>query len=346
MAGGERIESTSHDDGEHDDGEHDDGVSRRGFLAAGAAGVAAATLWRTPVARSAPRRSLGPPAPSPTPTRYALIIEGRPMGFLIAAEGGNPYGEVIETLSPTGASNKHIGAVKYEDFSLRMGMSMNRGVWDWISAMLGGRPIARDGSVAALDSQLNVIEETTFINAMISEIRFPESDASTKEHAYLTLKIRPEATERVKGQGTLPSRGSKAWLASNFRFQDGGGSLATARVSKVDAFTIKQTIVVGERPGPLEVGDLRVTFAAADRSPTWDEWFEAHVLKGESSDERGGSLTYLSSNLSTVLGTVHFVNMGIFGLAEEPAPSGGETIRRTVAQMYVEQIRFEVPRTA
>ena len=65
------------------------------------------------------------------------------------------------------------------------------------------------------------------------------------------------------------------------------------------------------------------------------------MIKGNNSseEEKNGKLEYLAPNLSEVLFTLEFHNLGIFKLASETFEAGDQ-IQRVKAEMYCEQMTF------
>ncbi|HEY8724259.1 MAG TPA: hypothetical protein VIL92_10435 [Gaiellaceae bacterium] len=215
----------------------------------------------------------------------------------------------------------------------------------------------------------NAVKELDFYNALITETTIPALDGASKDPAYLTLKLTPQSTQPTKPSGTLPStQGSKqkAWLASNFKLEL--GKLDTTRVSKIDSFTIKQTLVqpttdLGDvtfpeqalvvsvppyvlQPGQIDFPNLRVTLTEAS-AQTWIDWSESFIRQGNNSDEneKSGTIRFFASDLTTELARVDLFGVGIFDLTDErPLDAAStDTVRRLVAELYVERMAFVFP---
>lgn len=329
-------------------------ASRARFLGTvGAAGVAGAALaggaWRTGKAGAA----AAPGGRAYSAGFFALQLDGsKESGFLRSVEGGNAVGEVVhEVGSATYYQKKHIGNVKYEEFTAEFGLALPKDVYDWISATLTGKHERKSGSIIAADFNYEARARREFSDALITEIGFPAMDASSKDPAYMTLKFAPERTEDKPASGKLSSgskQQQKLWLPSNFRLEIKG--LPTGKVSKIDALTIKQTAVtddIGEtrdyqkEPGKLEYPNLVFTIPEVDAQP-WRDYFETFVIKGNNGEEfeRTGRLTYLAPNLSDELGRLEFFNLGIFKLSTDKAESSSDTIRRVKVELYCERIEF------
>jgi hypothetical protein len=91
--------------------------------------------------------------------------------------------------------------------------------------------------------------------------------------------------------------------------------------------------------GVPEFPNLRIELSAASAA-TWRTWFQSFVIDGHSSatDEKSGSLSFLNANLTTVLATINFYNLGIFRLENEPADPS-----RVVAELYCERMELAIP---
>jgi hypothetical protein len=284
---------------------------------------------------------------------FFFELDGVTCGFIKSVEGGSASAEVInEPAGPSHYVKKHIGNPKYEDFSLQIDLSMEKSVYDWIAAAWNGKFLRRDGSIQAADYNMNIKSEREFFNALITETTIPAMDASSKEPCYLTLKFAPELTRFKKASGKLTSQLSKGvqkrWLPANFRLVIDG--LDCTKVSKVDAFTVKQTVLsdpIGEmrdyqkEPGKLEFPNLTITLAES-AAETWLDWHEDFLIKGNSGhdQERSGALTFLSPDLKKELARVDFFHLGIFRLAPEKPEPQTEGIKKLVVGLYCERMEF------
>lgn len=332
-------------------------TSRRRFLgtAAGATGVAlAAAVWK-PAQAAAAVPEQGPRHPSPIRSyvsgNFFLQLEGIKAGFLKAVDGGNITAEVVE--EPVGSTyyaQKHIGNPKYEDLSLQLGLGMNKAVYSWISAQWTGQAQRKSGAVIAADFKGDAQSQREFFDALITEVGIPACDASSKEAGYLTLNLTPEYTRDVKASGTFAVAKSeqKLWLPSNFKLEIDG--LDCTRVNKIDAFTVKQTVVTDDigdsrdyerEPGRVEFPNLKVTFAEVS-AQSWISWHKDFLIDGNSGQEqeKNGRLVFLSPTLTEELLEIKFFNLGIFSLKQEKAESNSDAIKRMVAELYCERMEF------
>ena len=297
----------------------------------------------------------GPGARSYVTGNYHLTLDGAKCGFLKSVDGGGVTAEVVS--EPAGKSyfaKKHIGQPKYEEFEIQVGFSMTKVLYNWIQQSWSMNYQRMNGSLVALDYQLNPVSERQFNQALITETTIPAVDGSSKEPAYIALKFAPEYTRTVKPSGSRAEYGQfgkneqKVWLPSSFKLEIEG--LDCSKVSKIDSFTVKQTVAkddIGEardqkkEPGKLEFPNLKITLADST-AQSWLAWHEDFVIKGNNDDkrEKSGVLSFLSPNRQDVLAQIKFYNMGIIRAQPEKAEANADTIRRIQVELYVERMEF------
>ena len=330
---------------------------RRDFLktvGAGAAAVAAITKVTEQQAAAADQRSFAG-------ARFFLELDGKPAGWLQSAEGGHAYSDVVtEKVGPDGVARKHLAGLKFEDISISFGADMTPSFYDWIKATFDHKAQRKNGAIVASDFNFNTMSVLKFSQALISEIGFPALDAASKEAAKMTLKFSPEFTEYKHNVAAPiiqepPATKQKRWQTSNFRFKIAGLDESSARVSKIDAITIKQKVSetpVGEErdyekePASLEFPNLKITLPEHNAEDLAG-WHEDFVIKGNCAQdkERSGSLEFLSADLKTTLLAIDFHQVGIFKYTPDKFEPNADRIRRVSAEMYCEEIKFRPPGT-
>ena len=338
-------------------------TSRRRFLgtAAGATGVAlGAAVWGANQAAaaavsSAPAQRLMADKRGFIAGRFAIDIGTQSAGWVQDADGGQAFSDVVvEKLGADNIAHKHIAGVKYEDIAVTAGFGLEKTFYDWIAASWNNQLARKDGAIVAAD--FNMVERTrrNFYNALITETTIPACDASLKQASYLTVKWAPAYTQTRKGDGSKVSAPiavqQKTWLPSNFKLAIDG--LDCSKVNKIDSFTVKQSIVQfptgevrdGQESSAAEFPNLAITFPVTS-SATWEQWFDDFLIKGNNGQgsEKSGTLTFLSPNLQSELGTVKFFNMGIFKLDDDASEdASGNPIQRFKAELYVERMEISI----
>ena len=267
-------------------------------------------------------------------------------------EGGDIEGE-IETLDrgPQQLALKHISTLRYQPFTIEVGMSMGAVLAGWLKASLDLAPERKDGVVVTTNRDGRAQSYCHFKNTLVEELTIPAMDAASKDAAFFKVRFQPEEIVYAPGDEAIVrapvDAGAKRWLCSNFRLRI--GDLPCARVSKIDSFTIRQRIVestVGQlRPGTtkepvnIEFPNLRVTLAASDVGP-WQEWFSAFVIRGENDQghELQGALDFLDPTLKETLASIEFSQVGIFSLKA----AAGDPLTHRVAELYVEKMAINL----
>lgn len=284
---------------------------------------------------------------------FMFNLDGVNCGFVTSADGGDAVGEVVEEKPQPGSfTKKQIGALTYDDIELNIGFGMAQDVYDWIAASLKMSYMRKDGSIVVTDPSFQAKSERQFFNALITELTIPKLDAGSKDAAFLTVKFAPEYTRDVKASGKLTAGktpAQKQFVGSNFRFEL--GDLPCNKVSKIESFTVTQTIAtddVGDargklsEPGKLEFPNLRVSIAEVDAG-LWFAWHEDFLIKGncDDSNEKSGAIVFLSPNRQAELGRVNLYNVGIFALRHESAPTGTQ-VSHVVAELYCERMELQI----
>jgi hypothetical protein len=285
--------------------------------------------------------------------QFALEIGGQNAGFLLSVEGGEAVGEVVVTRQGVDPiARKHIGAVRYEDVTIRADLSLSPLFFTWLGDTLQLKNQFRNVSVVTLEADGKVRERVEYDNALIKEITFAALDGTSKESWSMEVTFSPEITRTKAGDGSkykLPARSAKKKaLASNFRLTIDG--LDCSRVTKVDAFTIEQTISqtgpgrgAARLPGQVEISNLVVTLAEIS-ARSFSDWHTSFVINGNNAAgaEKKGTLSLLSPDLRTALAEINFTNLGISRLSHGKREAGSTQLQTMRAELYAEQIELVV----
>jgi hypothetical protein len=279
------------------------------------------------------------PATSATAGSFFLELEGQSVPVK-SIEGGAPVGVVLTAAPAAGAHfrEKHLSGVRFEPIAIAASSRRARPLFDWITTAWQGTLVQKNGAVIGVDVNRKPRAKREFVNAVLVETTVPMLDGASKHPAEFTVRLAPERTRDVTPPTTLPpasfsTRGDPPFLSANFRLDIVG--LDCTKVAKIDSFTVKQNPAAGVAEFP----NLRIELSAA-AAGTWRTWFESFVIDGHSSatDEKSGSLSFLNANLTTVLATISFFNLGIFRLENAPADPG-----RVVAELYCQRMELAIP---
>jgi hypothetical protein len=287
---------------------------------------------------------------------YFLTIDGVKTGFLKSTSGGGISAQVINEAQGAGPYvSKHIGQPRYEPLTMNLGFSNTKAIYEWIGASWSATAQRKSVTIDDLDSSLQPRSTRAYTGCLIAETTIPPLDGSSKEPAYMSVKLDCESmratqasTTAQKVTGEFGKNEQKVFLPSNFKLQIDG--LDCTRVSKVDSFTVKRAVVpevTGQgrdstkQPGRVDVPNIKVTLSEVG-SASWKQWFDDFVVKGnnDSKKEKSGTLTLFTPNLQKALATIRFSNIGIFRLESAPV-TGSDSTPKVTAELYVESMAFD-----
>ena len=280
--------------------------------------------------------------------RFALLLDDIECGIVHSAEGGGIVGEVVSRRGPDYFDEKHLANLRYEELVLQVDLSLHASVYAWVAGTLtGGRP-RHKGAVAELARPGAPLRQREFFGALLTEVTFPALDASSKDAAYLTLKLAPEYTRTnpPAGKPNPPATTGSPLRRGSFRLEIDG--LDCSRVHEVGALTVRQVREpdTGEGRDPdllptrLVFPDLSVALSESG-AQTWVDWRDDFLVRGNNTaaHERQGRLSLLAADGKRVLAELRLVNLGILRL--EPVQSSAGD-RELAASLYCERLELTV----
>lgn len=233
------------------------------------------------------------------------------------------------------------GLVDYEDFVVELGLPGPSGFIAWVSDSVAESVPVRSGEIHVTDKSYRSLLARDFSSAVVTEVTFPRCDASSADSSSLSVTFRPEAI-RQRSKGTQLAKVSTApnmWQAANFLLSVDG--LPAERVSRVEAFTWKQT-VARDGSADVEVPNIVITVSIVDFQP-WEEWFQEGFNLGVGQElQREGTLRYLGSDLATELGVVQFAGLTPVKLSHPIGEASKDAITRFEVEMSCKRMRFSL----
>ncbi|MEZ4367408.1 MAG: phage tail protein [Kofleriaceae bacterium] len=247
---------------------------------------------------------------------------------------------------------RQLGKPKYEDVKVQVGMAMSAPFYEWIAEFFAGRAARKNGAILAADFDYVERARREFAEAMIKEITFPALSASDKNAASMTIALAVERMVFARGSGqTLAAPAGfdaqKRWAACHFRFTIDGFDDACRRVTKVDSFTIKQTVIehhVGGQREPIKVPsridfpNLVFSIPEADADP-----FFEHVAQRVGRGEKSGGLTgqlEVQDVTGKTLATVSFLGADIISVTPTKSDSSSEELKQVRIELMTEGMAF------
>ncbi|HTR51632.1 MAG TPA: phage tail protein [Kofleriaceae bacterium] len=287
---------------------------------------------------------------------FALSLDKKPTtAYLKSVEGGHHRAAVIdEPIGPDTTRVKHISTVEIEPISIEFGISGAEAMLQWIQQSWKREYIRHNGQIthANFDRYQTFVHE--FRDALITETTFPTLDGSSKEAAYLKVKIQPEHVTEThqKGpqiDGNLGSK-QKMWMCSGYRFTidhvDG-----FQYTNKLDSFTIKQGIkklyTGGGRlpeiePTKIDFPNLTGTVSLAYAKPILD-WYQKYVVEGSQDPgaQQHGAIEFLSPDRASTLFKIQLYGVGIHHAEIVASTANSDQLKRVKYELYVESMELD-----
>ncbi len=297
-------------------------------------------------------------------SRFMLELDGaETVGTLQSIDGGAFKSDVVEEqVGKEGQATRYPGRPKYDDITVQVGMAMAPRFWNWIKDSFNYDAKRKNGAIIALDYDNHERWRRTFQGALITEVGFPALDGGAKDPAYMTVKF---AVERIKEEKPKNEKHKAEqedqdewkkqglWLPSNFTFKMDHFNGDNHLNAKIDAFTVKQSVIecptggfleTTKEPGRVEFPKFSITVLQKDAEP-WMEWYDQFVRQGLHlpSQEKTGHITYLKRNmkLSEALITLHLHGLGVLGVAPVKHDAKQEQMQQVKVDLYCESIELE-----
>jgi hypothetical protein len=286
-----------------------------------------------------------------TSGHFELLIDGHAStAYLKSVDGGFAKAQLVD--EPVGPSNeriKHTSVVDIDPFTIDFGISGANDILRWIQGSWNKKYGRRNGTVSHANFNLKKTFEHEFREALITETSFPALDGSSKEAAYMKIKVQPEYVRAKKLAGNEVAKGNlglkqKMWMASGFRLNIDGID-ETRYTNKVEAFTIKQGIkklYTGQErfpqiePTKIEFPNITGTIAL-EYADKLIQWHDKYVMAGQSDPkaQKTGSIEFLTPQRDKTIFSINMYEVGIQSLQVLPSQANQDAIKRVKFELYV-----------
>ncbi|PID86688.1 MAG: phage tail protein [Chloroflexi bacterium] len=135
---------------------------------------------------------------------FGIEVQGVISGFFTECSGIGSEQEVIEhkVISETGQEMvmKLPGRLKWENITLKRGITSNMDIWDWRKQVEDGDVEAarHNGSIVMYDQQLNPVARWNFEKAWPVKVTGPQPKSDSNDIGVEELTIAHEYIERVQ----------------------------------------------------------------------------------------------------------------------------------------------------
>lgn len=281
----------------------------------------------------------------------ALELGGKPAGRLRRVQA--PGYEASQVAATTGEPAGTNGAGRFTPTPADADFAFTGPgpLLDWALTLLHKVPVALDGAIELLDRNLRVVRRIEWSQGLLTELRLPELDATSKAVFTVGLTWQPEAIRFAKGgfstSAPRPGKG-KALLLSNFRVVglpfDAGAvirvALPTVRAQIADAAGTDgppQPMVTG-----VDLGEVRLEIGARSADAVRD-W----VVKSIGDDPQTDAalvdlgIELLDPNMKNVLATITLRGCALTGYAEFEVAAGADRPANVALRFSVGDVDLE-----
>nr|HEX4319184.1 phage tail protein [Kofleriaceae bacterium] len=280
---------------------------------------------------------------------FALELDGSDaIGLFRSIEGGGLRADVT-TYAIGGSFERwrQVGKPKYEDIKLQVGMAMSEPFTRWIADFFAGHATRKTGAIVAADFSYVERARRELDGLLIKELTFPRLDATDHGAAYMTVGLAVESIafkrgdDRTRIQPAAGTAAQKRWSAANFRLRLDGLDDACRRVTKVDAFTVKQAIAEHHLggllapikiPGAIEFPTLAFYVPEIDAQPFADAMVAQH-------GPLTGALDCLDGTGRTLL-SVGVAGAQLVAVAPDRCDAASEDIKLVKIELATEVMSF------
>lgn len=293
---------------------------------------------------------------------FGLELDGKKdVGLFRSIEGGNlkaavmnyQYGHSLEKW-------RQLGKPTYEDMKVQVGMAMSKPFYDWIEKFFSGEAIQKNGAIVAADFHYNERARREFTGAMIKELTFPALSGKDGQALYMNLTIAVEnmtfkpGTAGAKINQTRGMQSQKEWVGCRFRFSLDGFDQACSKTAKIDAFTLKQTIIDYHQGGhrapmkcasAIDFPNIAFYIPESDAKPLYDQ-AKKRITDGElksHSDKKAGYIQLLTQENRPLI-TLEFFDAEIVSVTPDKSDTQTEEpVKLVKVEMYTERMKFTYP---
>ena len=135
---------------------------------------------------------------------YAIEIQGAVTGFFTECSGLGSEHEVIEHKAVDTKGKEFIqkipGRMKWENISLKRGITSSMDMWTWRKQVEDGeiKAARKSGSITMLDQDLKEVARWNFENGWPSKLTGPQLKSNANEFGIEDMTIVHEGLKRVK----------------------------------------------------------------------------------------------------------------------------------------------------
>lgn len=309
-----------------------------------------------------------------TRAHFQLELDGERVGLIKSIEGGAIKAEAMSYQDGADRVPRRLrGRTKYEDLRINGGIAMGLPFLNWMGEFMAGKVVRRNGAIDIADFDGFIRARREFYGAMITEVGFPKFDAEDKtSNVYLNVSLAPEAVTFQEFKDKKPRRikghddtvGHRAAKANSFVFSFDGHEDWCRRVTKVDAFSIKQKVteyvdnnpkgmhqlgngdsmgapaVARKLPGKIELPSSISVYMPEIDSFALAKRVQEGLARGDGSDVIAGARLVARDPEQSELFEISFLRLHVLGITVDGSGADADSIKQVKVEFVPEQISF------
>ncbi|MGE0397526.1 MAG: phage tail protein [Kofleriaceae bacterium] len=292
---------------------------------------------------------------------FGLELDGKKdLGLFRSIEGGGLKAQVMTYQYGQGLEKwRQLGKPNFEDIKAQVGMAMSKPFYDWVAHFFKGEAVQKNGAIVAADFYYKERARREFTGAMIKELTFPALVAADSTPLYMNITMSIEGMTFVPGKGEKiqQSKGmqsQKEWTSHRFTLSVDGFDSACRQCAKIDAFTIKQTVIDYHAGGfrapikcasPIDFPNIAFYIPESDAQPFFDQ-AKKRIVDGElksHSDKKAGYIRTYDQEQRELF-TLEFFDAEIVSVTPDKSDASTDAIKMVKVELYTERMEFSYPR--
>ena len=292
--------------------------------------------------------------PGAAATLNALELNGQGVGIARSLQLPGYRVETVVVPAGPGKAARLAANISISTMEASIDLGEPGPLLEWALSLVRGDALATDGAALVLDANRKPQRRVEWSAGLITGLKLPVLDASSKQVFSLGLTWQPATVSYAKagdtGSVVLPAPKRKPITTANFRVS--GLPFDARFISQVVLPTVTAKLVVeqtGQQRLPsrhyasVDLGELRLVFNARSQGDVL-AWVQKVVTDGRiaDGDYLGIVVEMLDASLKTVLASISLAGCGLLRYEEDPISGNSEQVQQCTLCFAVGQLDLQL----
>ena len=292
--------------------------------------------------------------PGAAATLTALELNGQGVGIARSLQMPGYRVETVVVPAGPGKAARLAANISISTMEASIDLGEPGPLLQWALSLARGDALATDGAALVLDANRKPQRRVEWSAGLITGLKLPVLDASSKQVFSLGLTWQPATVSYAKagdtGSVVLPAPKRKPITTANFRVS--GLPFDARFISQVVLPTVTAKLVVeqtGQQRLPsrfyasVDLGELRLVFNARSQGDVL-AWVQKVVTDGRiaDGDYLGIVVEMLDASLKTVLASISLAGCGLLRYEEDPISGNSEQVQQCTLCFAVGQLDLQL----